>query len=210
MDEIVLHKVAAFVTRVRNDQVEILVFQHPYAEGVQFPAGTVEDGEAFEVAGLREAQEETGLKNLKMIAHLGTMDESLPANMVVMARTTRVYARPDVTSFDWAQLRNGIWVERLREQNGFTHVDWCEYDQHPHGTYITYRITGWVPNHTVTKKQQRHFYHLTVEGDTEETWTVFIDNHHYRLFWLPIESLEGMNFYQKVWWDWVKSRGAFR
>ena len=63
------HKVFAYITR--GDQ--LLVFIHPFAPeaGIQVPAGTVEADEAFDVAVLREAFEETGLTNLQLIGLLG-------------------------------------------------------------------------------------------------------------------------------------------
>jgi 8-oxo-dGTP pyrophosphatase MutT (NUDIX family) len=62
-------KVVAYITRRRR----LLVFTHrdfPEA-GVQVPAGTVEAGEAGEVAVLREAHEETGLDDLTLVRYLG-------------------------------------------------------------------------------------------------------------------------------------------
>jgi len=56
------HKVLAYITR--NENAQLLVFDHqdfPEA-GAQVPAGTVEDGEAVDVALWREVEEESGLK----------------------------------------------------------------------------------------------------------------------------------------------------
>ncbi|CAN5849278.1 NUDIX domain-containing protein [soil metagenome] len=63
------HKVFAYITHA--DQ--LLVFRHPFAPevGIQVPAGTVEPDEAFDMAVLREAFEETGLINLQLIRLLG-------------------------------------------------------------------------------------------------------------------------------------------
>jgi len=65
-----LHKVAAYITHNR----QLLVFTQPdFPEvGVQVPAGTVGEGELFDDAVLREAQEETGLSDLVIEACLGT------------------------------------------------------------------------------------------------------------------------------------------
>jgi 8-oxo-dGTP diphosphatase len=49
------------------------VFSHPESPeaGIQVPAGSVEPGEALDAAALREAHEETGLPNLRLVAYLG-------------------------------------------------------------------------------------------------------------------------------------------
>ena len=65
-------KVVAYITL--GDR--LLVFTHrDYPEaGVQVPAGTVEADEALDAAVLREAEEETGLTNLKLVKYLGARD----------------------------------------------------------------------------------------------------------------------------------------
>ena len=66
---ILQHKVFAYITHASR----LLIFRHldfPEA-GLQVPAGTVEPGEDFAAAVLREAQEETGLDDLYIVASLG-------------------------------------------------------------------------------------------------------------------------------------------
>ena len=65
-------KVVAYITLGQR----LLVFTHrDYPEaGVQVPAGTVEADEALDEAVLREAAEETGLTNLKLVRYLGAKD----------------------------------------------------------------------------------------------------------------------------------------
>jgi 8-oxo-dGTP pyrophosphatase MutT (NUDIX family) len=58
-----IEKVTAFVIRSVNGRMDLLLFEHPYA-GIQFPAGTVEPGEAPEAAAVRETYEETGLRDV--------------------------------------------------------------------------------------------------------------------------------------------------
>ena len=67
MQEII--KVTAYITCSGN----ILVFRHvDYPEaGIQVPSGTAEDGEDLTEAVLREAVEETGLEDLRLISCLG-------------------------------------------------------------------------------------------------------------------------------------------
>jgi 8-oxo-dGTP diphosphatase len=65
----VIHKVFAYITH----QDRLLVFRHtdfPEA-GIQVPAGTVMTNEELEVAVLREAEEETGLGDLRIKSYLG-------------------------------------------------------------------------------------------------------------------------------------------
>jgi 8-oxo-dGTP pyrophosphatase MutT (NUDIX family) len=66
----VVHKVAAYITCENR----LLVFSHvdfPEA-GIQIPCGTVMQGEDLDEAVLREAHEETGLDELRIVAFLGT------------------------------------------------------------------------------------------------------------------------------------------
>ena len=68
-------KVLAYITHGEC----LLVFRHPFAPeaGIQVPAGTVESDERLEDAAMREAAEETGLPNLRLVAFLGTDERSM-------------------------------------------------------------------------------------------------------------------------------------
>jgi 8-oxo-dGTP diphosphatase len=63
------HRAYAYVTH----QHRILLFTHPQSpeSGIQVPAGTIQEGEESAVGALREAHEETGLSDLKMVRFLG-------------------------------------------------------------------------------------------------------------------------------------------
>ncbi len=65
-----VNKVYAYITR--RDQ--LLVFRHvDFPEvGIQVPGGTVEVGEALQVAIMREAYEKTGLESLHLVSYLGS------------------------------------------------------------------------------------------------------------------------------------------
>jgi 8-oxo-dGTP pyrophosphatase MutT (NUDIX family) len=59
----IINKVGIFVTRMKNEP-ELLVFRHiKFPElGIQFPAGTIEEGETPSAAAVRELKEESGLE----------------------------------------------------------------------------------------------------------------------------------------------------
>ncbi|WP_028400028.1 NUDIX hydrolase [Ectobacillus panaciterrae] len=66
MNELYKKKVYAYVTREKEENIQLLVHTHrdvPEA-GVQVPGGTVENGESLEEALLREILEESGLKHI--------------------------------------------------------------------------------------------------------------------------------------------------
>ena len=62
-------KVTALITRPGPAGPELLVFDHGLA-GIQLPAGTVEQGESFGSAALREGWEETGALGLELVREL--------------------------------------------------------------------------------------------------------------------------------------------
>lgn len=66
-------KVVAYILRGQGRDAKLLVFEHDkqWSEaGIQVPAGTVDQGEAIEVAVLREAEEECGLRDLRIVRKL--------------------------------------------------------------------------------------------------------------------------------------------
>lgn len=195
---ILLKKVTCFVTRQTAVGPQLLLFQHPTA-GIQLPAGTVEEGESTAQAALREAQEETGLNQFSRPKALGFKNESLLHGKRVMARTAVAYARPDKTSFDWATIRRGIWVQEHRQQNGFCHVTYQEPDQQENPQYLSFVITGWVEQTALADVCRRHFYHLTTTDETPAAWDVAIDNHVFHLFWADLHNLPQLQAGLEEW-----------
>ena len=201
--EATLGKVTAFVTRPGPHGPELLLLEHPYA-GIQIPAGTVEESETPERAVLREVREETGLQNVRIVAYIGHRDEAPPGATHVIAQTTRVYARPDRSSFHWAELRRGIRVTAERREGAFTQVTYEEWDRFPNPTYVTYRITGWVPSQALCATMRRHFFHLALEGEAPREWAHDADSHTFRLFWAPLGSLPPVVEPQSEWVPYVR------
>jgi 8-oxo-dGTP pyrophosphatase MutT (NUDIX family) len=194
---ITIEKVTAFMTRTTEAGLELLMLEHPYA-GIQIPAGTVEE-ETPEEAVLREVAEETGIEQATIRRYLGSEEERLPEGQRVIAAQTKVYARPDTTSFDWATLRTGIQVAVNRQEKGFTQVTYEEPDRVPDPQFITMSITGWVPDGVLADTRVRHFFHIEYDGSLKEQWTAFSDNHTFTLFWAPLSDLPQIIAPQDRW-----------
>jgi 8-oxo-dGTP diphosphatase len=74
-------RVVAYVTRVRDGQTELLVFEdpkHPHM-GVQVPAGRLDPDEELEAGLLREIGEETGLRHVRVLRELAGFEEHYPS-----------------------------------------------------------------------------------------------------------------------------------
>lgn len=199
-----LDKVTAFIVRRTRSAPELLLFRHPYA-GIQIPAGTVEPDEEPEQAALREAKEESGLKALNLRSFLGKRLYPLSQDRRAILKGTKVFARPDPKSFDWAFFHRGIVVSLLgREEAGFTQVSYTEWDRIPNPSYISMQITGWVPEELLAEAQLRHFFLLETEEETPPEWEVQIDWHTYTLFWSPLSSLPGLIASQDEWLEFLK------
>ncbi len=72
-------KVLAYIT----DGDRLLVFRQPdYPTwGTQVPGGSIEAGENYETAVIREVLEETGLEDVRMVSYLGSMFTARPDHM---------------------------------------------------------------------------------------------------------------------------------
>jgi 8-oxo-dGTP pyrophosphatase MutT (NUDIX family) len=182
-----IEKVTAFVTRTTPSGYELLLFEHPNA-GTQLPAGTVNQGETPAQAATREVLEETGLRDVRISQYLGSDLVKLREDQRIVIEHTRVHARPDLTSFDWAFIRPGITVTLHRVDSGFTQIEYKEFNQLPDPQYVSMSIKGWVPDKVLSNMCRRHFYHLEFTGKSEDRWQNFADNHTFKLFWTSLAA----------------------
>jgi 8-oxo-dGTP pyrophosphatase MutT (NUDIX family) len=180
-------KVTAFITRLRNEATELLVFRHPYA-GVQVPAGTIELGESVEEALWREVQEETGLRDVQLIRHLRTELYTTPADQRIIVRGTKIF---DAPAFDASgtgyHLKRGLWVRYLGPAEGnFAHIAYEELDNESDPPASRIYESGYVRTSVLGTGTERHHFHLTTPAETPETWPVSTDNHTFQLYWTPL------------------------
>lgn len=110
-------KAIAYITRGSR----FVVFEEPHSPeaGIQVPGGTVEPGESFEAAVLREAYEETGLTNLRLVRALGTQMHHRPSG--------RIHRRHYFHLIDESPIERSVWEH---------------YEEHPHSGSdpILYRL----------------------------------------------------------------------
>ncbi|MCG9126500.1 NUDIX domain-containing protein [Candidatus Poribacteria bacterium] len=197
-------KVTAFITQKRNGVDSLLVFKHPNA-GIQIPAGSVEVGEAIEKAAIREAQEETGLKELMCQQYLGCIENELDEQERLISESTEVYIKPDQNAITFKdKLTRGLTVIFHSSTTDFTHVTYFEYDQFPNPSYIAYNVSGWVPNGCINNQKKRHFFLLSTTDETEDRWELKSDmNHIFQPFWIPISPKPDIVYPQNRWLDFV-------
>ena len=199
----VIDKVTCFITRRTDRGTDLLLFNHPHV-GVQIPAGTVNPGEDIETAAMREAAEETGLNNLRLLRKIANADDPVPDGFLLTAQPTHVYSRPDLHSIDWAHFRSGLTVEVLRHAPSFTQVCYREQDRFIHPHYTSYNITGWVPDEALTNRRIRHFYLFNAPTPSPQRWEVAIDYAVFELFWAPLDNLPPIVSPQDSWLKWLK------
>lgn len=101
-------KVLAYVTRTHQGRPQLLVFTHrDYLQaGLQVPAGTVEPGEAPEIAVVRETGEESGLEGLILFRKLGVFLYNNPEWQQLNERHVFHLLAPEHTAEHWQWIEN--------------------------------------------------------------------------------------------------------
>lgn len=199
-------KVSAFITQERHGIKSLLVFKHPTA-GIQVPAGSVEVGEDIEITAIRETYEETGLQHVKVEAYLGCFDNELNEQQRIITKTTRVYIEPNLSALPFKEeLTRGLTVDYHSTQKDFTHISYieCEYDEFHKPKCIDYIITGWVRNENLSAQKKRHFFHLSTQEKTEDSWELESDRGHiFKPYWTPLSPKPKLIPPQDSWLDFV-------
>ena len=198
-----VHKVTAFITRRGPaGQPQLLLFQHPQA-GVQIPAGTVEAGEDWPTAVLREATEETGLTQLTIQRKLGQIDNELAADEMILKRDCHILSQPDEHSLPFQPLFSRGYTFKVGQVNGrFRQVTYLEYDQLPNPQAITLYIDGWLPSDALSAVKTRHYVQLTCQETTPDRWSLPGDNNHiFSPFWADLRPKPTVVAPQNRWLD---------
>jgi 8-oxo-dGTP pyrophosphatase MutT (NUDIX family) len=206
----VLGKVTAFIIRQRNAQQELLVFAHPTV-GVQVPAGTVEEGEAFEDAVLREAEEETGLKGVGLVKELARTSYSLQNNNYAFLRSTPLFREPALTAEqidtgygDGLIFRRGMVVSLERVEGNWSEVRHDEYDFNVDPPKLQFSVCGWVPSQCLSPQQNRRFFLLASTQETPASWNHLAEGRHlFHLYWVPLVPRPRLIPPQAEWLDLV-------
>lgn len=215
ISEQILEKVVAFILRERNGRQEILVFDHPTA-GTQIPAGTVEEGESLEAAVLRETKEETGFTGSIVRPLASPTFDPLGADRVIALKkvTLRQNPAPDADPIPslWSGGRGMPFnrVEAKAPQNRFIYVARREIDHNQTPPKLIQEFQCWSPAKLVTRQQRRHYFQIRLhENDTPEQWIIEGDyQHHWRLYWTPLEPRPQLMGWQNDWlahvWDTLR------
>jgi 8-oxo-dGTP pyrophosphatase MutT (NUDIX family) len=202
-----IHKVTAFITRMgRQGQPQLLLFQHPQA-GIQIPAGTVEAGEDWQTAVLREAREETGLTQLTIQRYLGQIANELAPGEAILNRDSQILSQPDQQSIPFApRFTRGhtftVGVGSATSSGRFRQISYTEYNQLPNPTAITLQIIGWLPESSLSQRKTRHYVHLLCHEDTPDRWSLPGDNNHiFSPFWADLQPTPLIIPPQNRWLD---------
>lgn len=115
---------------VRNNpkkQILLTVFRH--IEGLGFAKGHVENAETFEQAAIRETEEETGVKNLKITKKLGVINRlstELTGEIVekdihifLMDTNTKDISNTSEEKCDWFTIEEAVNKMAVKEDKEF-------------------------------------------------------------------------------------------
>lgn len=129
-----IEKVTALITRPGLHGPELLVFDHPRGD-VQLPAGTVEPGEPFADAAMREAWEETGALGLEMVGEVAALPMQHAGDRAEDRRVFHLRSTVEMPDEWWVVTPDGggmTWhcrwlpLDDARDQLGAWHAEWLD------------------------------------------------------------------------------------
>jgi 8-oxo-dGTP pyrophosphatase MutT (NUDIX family) len=173
------------VTRGFGPVAELCVFWHA-GSGIQVSAGSIEDGETFEEGALREAFEETALRDLELVAYLGATTYDLTGDWSTLRRRVELRATPhaDAEKTAWTLVRNHNVIVRERVP-GFARV--CPIPPPEPDSTPVVTFDGWVAAEDLYSVQERRFFHLRAPLDSPDKWrTLENGEHDLHLYWVPL------------------------
>lgn len=186
-----------FATRDVGSGAELLVFEHPTA-GWQVPAGTVERGESFEVAALRELHEETGVMGADARLVLTEAGLHRP-DVLIVAENLTAFGEPreGAHALPWAPWR-GWGVFPLDHRDGFTLI---EVDRLTDGgARIQRERIGWVRTASLAARTERHFFQVPVEHHAAEPWVHRAEDlYDFACRWVPVRAAPRLIDHQQSW-----------
>ena len=191
-------KTTAFVTRLVESEIQLLVFQHPLA-GIQVPAGSVEGGEDPGAGALRETEEETGLK-CRMVAKFPPIKSDLGPRDGHLTRDCELLSDPDLASASSGlQIPRGWLVKVTNTKAGWVEVCHEKRNYNLPRAPVIDRVQGWVRATAVAHHVTRFFFHLVFEGTCPERWVKEADGHVFEPHWLPLSPTVELVQRQKEW-----------
>ena len=179
-------KVTCFVTRGSGEDAQLLVHWHTGA-GTQVPAGTVEEGESFDEAAIREVREETDLEGLQLLRRLGSRTSDVPEGQAVLRREESLKIRPaaDGPVTSWRLGR--VAVDVVARDTNFARVLYQESVTEDGSELVVARFEGWVSADNLLYRQERYFYQFHASGDAPDRWTTIEnDRYEFHLYWVPL------------------------
>jgi 8-oxo-dGTP pyrophosphatase MutT (NUDIX family) len=195
---LIVRKATAFITRDTSKGREVLVFEHPQA-GIQLPAGTVEDGETFEEGALREAYEETGVKNLSIVQPLGIIEDDFTGETRRMLIDAPLLEAPNSAPTEHI-FERGLYVSVGETRDGYTFVK-AHAKLDPY--YPFPGISGWVASEAIQPHHSiRHLFQLQTPDALPDAWEHLAEGKYdFRFFWVNANDNPNLVNLQQSWWD---------
>ena len=151
----------------------------------------------------RETFEETGLTISSPLEFLGYQETHLPNELAIILPPATIYARPNVTSFDWICIRSGVQVQVMQKTDEFSQITYIEHDQVPESNFVSMQICCVSSASPISTR-------LIFEGPTKPQWEVFSDHHHFRLFWASLDQLPDIIPPQDGWLNFLDNASLDR